>query len=170
MAYKLHHSLADNYVHVRVSGTWPKQAPETIVAEIYAYWEQGHRQNLLIDIRKLLVDPTIAGDFEGVKRFMTAGYSRITRIAVNDIPARKRTNDFFEITAENRGMTFRFFYEDEQAAIYEARRQRLQFRSVLGELRFCLAVPDDLEAGDEAEAADVADRRMLGAEALQPLQ
>jgi hypothetical protein len=61
--------------------------------------------------------PSVVGDYYDVKHFAEAGFHRIRRIAVLDDLNRQEASDFFETTAVNRGLRFRFFYADEQEAI-----------------------------------------------------
>jgi hypothetical protein len=117
MSYKLTCSSAEDYVNILVDGTWPAERPEEIIVDMYNLWAKHHQRNLLIDVRNMEETPSVVRDYHNVSHFAEANFHRIRRIAVLDNLNRQKANDFFETTAANRGLRFRFFYADEQEAI-----------------------------------------------------
>ncbi len=117
MSYTLTCSSTEDYLRIRIDGTWPCEKPEDIMSDIFNHWAKHHNLVLLIDIRNMEDTPSIHGDYENAKRFVDAGFSQGRRIAVLDKLYRHKANDFFETTAINRGLLFQFFYGDEQEAI-----------------------------------------------------
>ena len=117
MEYELTHNICDNYVHICIKGIWPKHEAKKIIADLYNIWEKNQKDFLLIDIRKMQDKPTVITDYYNAEIFAATGFIKIYRIAVLDQPERKEANKFFETTAFNRGLRFRFFYESEQEAI-----------------------------------------------------
>jgi len=117
MSYVLTCSSTEGYLRIRVSGIWPSKKPEDIIADIYNLWTEHQNQPLMIDIRIMEDSPSVFSDYENAKLFANAGFYLIKRIAVLDDVGRREANNFFETTAHNRGMRFRFFYSDEQEAI-----------------------------------------------------
>ncbi len=115
-------SVFDGYVLIHIDGSWPSQ-PNKLIEEIYNFWEKAQQNNLLLDLREMQGKPTLAGDYFDAKVFEEIGFKNICKIAVIDQIKRKDDNDFFELTASNRGLKFRFFYENEQKAIDWLRTQ-----------------------------------------------
>ena len=83
---------------------------------VFSIWKQNQKP-LLMDIRDMEDSPSILGDYLGVERLADAGFRQLGRIAVLDNQERHDADDFFETTALNRGLQFRFFYADEKEAI-----------------------------------------------------
>ena len=116
MNYTLEHSSIQDCLCIRVIGRWPSRKPERIISDIFNLWKE-YKQPVLIDIRRMEDAPGILGDYQNAERFADAGFGRLGRIAVLDNQERRDANDFFETTASNRGLKFRFFYAKEQEAI-----------------------------------------------------
>jgi hypothetical protein len=114
MTYEIESKLRDNILQIIVTGTWPTEDPESIITDILNHYHEHQNSLILIDIREMESTPTIFGDYEEVSLFVKAGFRRVGRIAVLDNWGRKDSNDFFETTALNHGLNFRFFYKDEQ--------------------------------------------------------
>jgi hypothetical protein len=53
--------------------------------------------------------PTVLSDYQNDAHFIKADFHRVRRIAVLDDLNRQAANQFFESTAANRGLRFRFF-------------------------------------------------------------
>lgn len=117
MSYKLTCSSGEGYLRIRVDGTWPRGNPAGFMTDMLNLWAKHQRRPLLIDIRSMEDRPSVFEDYENAKRFAYAGFGQLPRIAVLDNLDRREANDFFENTAYNRGLGFRFFYTDEQDAI-----------------------------------------------------
>jgi hypothetical protein len=117
MSYELTCSLEKDHVRIRMDGAWPDKKPEEVIAAIHALWEKHHKRHLLIDIRNMSNTPSVTSDYYEAKHFVKTGFIFVGRIGVLDNLDRKEANDFFETTAANRGLRFRFFYTDEQEAI-----------------------------------------------------
>lgn len=117
MSYTLTCQLARDHLRITVTGTWPSNTSKDIITGMHACWLEHQKRPLLIDIRSMRDKPTVVGDFRLAELFADTGFSLIGRIAVLDSEDRREANDFFETTAYNRGLTFRFFYADEQEAI-----------------------------------------------------
>ena len=117
MSYTVECMPAEDHLRICITGAWPSKKPDDIMADIHALWTEHQSKPLLIDMRNMEDNPAVLSDYENAKRFEKAGYRRIGRIAVLDREDRCEANDFFETTALNRGLGFRFFYGDEQEAI-----------------------------------------------------
>jgi hypothetical protein len=117
MSYELSFSEIDDYLLVRIEGTWPRGQPKKIINDVADLSYRHPGLPLLIDIRSMETRELIGQDFFEVKLMAEAGFWRFGRIAVLDILTQQKSNDFFETIAFNRGLTVRFFYSDEQDAI-----------------------------------------------------
>ena len=109
MSYKLTCSSAEDYVSIRVDGAWPAERSEDIIVGMHNLWAKHHKRGLLIDIRNMEDTPSVFSDYENAARFAEADFQRVRRIAVLDDLNRQAANQFFESTAANRGLRFRFF-------------------------------------------------------------
>ena len=116
MNYALEHSFIQGCLRIRVTGTWPSQKVEEVISDMFSLWELNQKP-ILIDIRGMTDTPSVLRDYLSAEQFAKAGFRRVGRVAVLDNPERHDANDFFETTAHNRGLTFRFFYAGEQEAI-----------------------------------------------------
>ncbi len=116
MEYILRCSSASGCLRISVDGSWPSK-PENIIEDIRNLWTRQPGQQLILDIRSMEGPPSIVGDFEDVNHFIDAGFRKLGRVAILDKPDREKDNDFFETAANNRGLSFRFFYGDEKDAI-----------------------------------------------------
>ena len=116
MNHTLEHSLDQGCLRIRISGAWPAGRAESIMVDILSIWEK-HQMPILLDIRDMEDTPAVYRDYEDVKQLANIGFRRVGRIAVLDIPERYEANDFFETTARNRGLRFRFFYSNDEEAI-----------------------------------------------------
>ena len=117
MSYVLTCPSTEGYLRICVSGIWPSRKAEDIIADIHNLWTEHQDQPLMIDIRSMEDSPSVFSDYENAKLFAADGFYLIRRIAVLDNVDRREANNFFETTAHNRGIRFRFFYADEQEAI-----------------------------------------------------
>ena len=117
MSYTLDHLSIQGCLRIRVEGTWPYEKQEHIMGDILALWEANNKPPVYIDIRSMEDTPSILGDYEVAERLSEFGFWRMGRIAVLDSPSRRSANDFFETTTYNRGLCFRFFYDNEQEAV-----------------------------------------------------
>ena len=117
MSYLLKKSIYANYLQINVEGTWPWESPANIIEEIFDLSREHKNLALLIDLRKMKSTPSVVSDYFEVEKFAAAGFSKIGFIAVLDILERKESSEFFETTASNRGMNFRFFYSDIDEAV-----------------------------------------------------
>ena len=117
MKYTLRCSSAGGCLQIGVDGSWPSDNPEEIIADILNLWGKHQGQRLILDVRSMEDFPSISGDYENVHRFFDAGFWRFSGIAILDKPDRREANDFFELAAHNRGLSFHFFYGDEKEAI-----------------------------------------------------
>jgi hypothetical protein len=116
MEYTLRCSSAADCLLIGVDGSWPSK-PENIIEDIRNLWAKQPGQRLVLDIRSMEGPPSILGDFEDINHFIDAGFRKLGRVAILDNPDRQKDNDFFETAANNRGLSFRFFYGDEKDAI-----------------------------------------------------
>ena len=117
MSYALTCSSTEDYLRVRIDGTWPSEKPEGIISDIFNHWAKHHDIALFIDIRKMKGTPSVLGDYKEAEVFADTGFCQVGRIAVLDKLGRREADNFFEATAFNRGLQFKFFYGDEQEAI-----------------------------------------------------
>ena len=117
MTYDLKYETYPDYLLICIKGKWPSRQPQRIINAIKEILADHTKQALLIDIRNMSDAPDTARDYYEAKMFADAGFWKIRRIAVLDGLPRKKANDFFEITAYNRGLRFRFFYAGEKEAI-----------------------------------------------------
>ena len=116
MNYTLEHLSIQGCLQLRIGGTWPHKNSRSIITDIFNIWEK-HQKPMLLDMRGMEGSPSILGDYLDAEGFEVVGFGRVGRIAVLDNPERRKANDFFETAAHNRGLTFHFFYADEQEAI-----------------------------------------------------
>lgn len=114
--YKLHHILLGEFIEICISGEWPSSFHEKIFSEIYSIWKKHNKSKLLINIQKMDDEPSFAGDFFSAKDFCNSDLRHIPKIAIYDQIKRRKANDFFELTASNRGLKINFFYNDKQEA------------------------------------------------------
>ena len=117
MNYTLTGTLSEGYLRIQIEGEWPREKPEDIINGIRGLSAQHSDLTLLIDIRNMGSSESVAGDYYEARLFQDAGFWKFGMIAVLDNLNRKEANNFFETTAHNRGLRFRFFYADEQEAI-----------------------------------------------------
>ena len=117
MSYDLTCVVFEGYVRILVDGVWPSDDPRRILVDIYDTWAKHRERALLLDLRHMRDFPTVFGDYKTVDLFVNVGFGEIGPIAVLDTPDREEENKFLETTAFNRGVSFRFFYDNEQEAI-----------------------------------------------------
>ena len=117
MEYIFEVSDNDDFTKILIKGIWPSGQPTKIFNEIYAVWEKNGKKKILVDIRTIQDNPSITSDYFDAGASFASGFWQIPKIAVLDQIERKKSNSFFELTASNRGLRFRFFYIDEQKAI-----------------------------------------------------
>ena len=113
MSYTLTCLSEDGYLRINVDG----EKQEDLIIELFYLWDKHQSQLLLIDIRSLKDTPSVVGDYYDAKCFADVGFTRVRQIAILDTPDRHKSNHFFETTANNRGLTVRFFYAEEHEAI-----------------------------------------------------
>lgn len=110
-------SICEDFLCIRIDGKWPSGKPVDFVNSIYKLWEAQAKRKLLIDIRHMDDTPSVLSDFWDAKIFAEAGFCRVGKVSILDNLDRQKMNAFFETTASNRGLQFRFFYDDEQEAL-----------------------------------------------------
>jgi hypothetical protein len=114
MTYEITGKLMENILRITIIGIWPEKDPKTIITDILDLHQMNQDYPILIDIRRMESTPSTFGDYEEVGLLVSAGFRRVSRIAVLDTLLRKEYNDFFETAAINQGLRLRFFYADEQ--------------------------------------------------------
>ena len=114
MGYRVITTSHESYVSIRITGTWPADAPEIILDEIYSNWIKHQKPDLLVDISKLRADDSMISEYYNSGIFENVGFQSIGRIAIIDVPSRKNINDFLEAAVQSRGVLLHFFYNNEQ--------------------------------------------------------
>ena len=117
MSYELTCVVFEGYVRILVDGVWPSDDPRRILVNIYDTWAKHRERALILNLRHMRDFPNVFDDYNTVDDFVNVGFREIGPIAVLDTLDREEANKFFETTAFNRGVTFRFFYDSEQEAI-----------------------------------------------------
>lgn len=121
MAYTLEYLAGETCLRVRVDGDWPRGDARELLGDIVRVWaESGSahgRLPVLIDLRAMQDSPTVTEDYHYAGQFAAAGFRQLGGVAFLDRPDRREANDFFETASFNRGLTFRFFYDEESDAI-----------------------------------------------------
>lgn len=116
MSYSLESIISGDCLKIRITGAWPHECPDRILAEIKQLWENDQHP-LLLDIRELIDDPTVIQDYELAKLMSEQKFWDIGPIAFLDTTERTSANHFLETTANNRALQIKFFYTEEQAAV-----------------------------------------------------
>ena len=117
MKYALKCSPLDNYILIRIEGTWTPENGQDIINDIYNLTVKHNSLPLLLDILDMESDPSVMTDYDDVQGFVDTGFRFIDHIAVLDNIIHKDNNDFFENAAYNRGITIRFFYSGKEEAL-----------------------------------------------------
>lgn len=117
MSYKLEIFSDSNYLKVLLKGVFPRIDSEVIIKSIRESLEKHEKSRLLIDLRQMTTSISVLADYQAAEYFYQEKFTQIEKIAVIDREEYRLSNDFFETTAFNRGLKFKFFYEDESDAI-----------------------------------------------------
>jgi len=71
----------------------------------------------MIDLRQMTTSVSVLADYQAAEFFYQERFSQIEKIAIIESKEYQLSNDFFETTAFNRGLRFKFFYHEESEAI-----------------------------------------------------
>jgi hypothetical protein len=115
MNYNIKFIPYDLYLLIKIEGEWPRNDAERIIDEIRNSYVKHGKKFLLIDIREMTSDESVIGDYMEAKTFFKKEFWKVHKIAVLDNISRKTANEFFETTASNRGLRFKFFYNEKDS-------------------------------------------------------
>jgi len=116
---EIHETITSVALKVEVFGTRRRDDDwMSMLGHLCRQADNDHvRKNLLVDLRGIVHSRDVSTDYSEAKALINLGFARLHKIAVLDIAENRVPNEFMEDTADNRGITIRFFYTNEDDAL-----------------------------------------------------